>query len=103
MRRAMLLSPLALLFLLWLATWPPMMPAPEAVRAAWRPTESWLYDRQGRLLESRRVDFSQRRLGWTTNDGIAPALRQMVIAAEDRRFASHGGVDWLATAGSVRD
>ncbi|KKC27157.1 penicillin-binding protein [Sphingomonas sp. SRS2] len=92
-----------MLILLWLATWPPVMPAPEAVGAAWRPTESWLYDRQGRLLESRRVDFSQRRLGWAPIGDIAPALRQMVIAAEDRRFASHGGVDWLATAGSIRD
>ena len=103
MRRALLLSPLALLLLLWLATWPPIMPAPEAVRAAWRPTESWLYDRQGQLLESRRVDFSQRRLAWTPIGEIAPTLRMMVIAAEDRRFATHGGVDWLATAGAVRD
>lgn len=103
MRRAALAAPAALLLLLFVATLPPAMPDPAMVRAAWQPTESWLYDRDGRLLESVRVDFTRRRLGWVPLDRIAPALPRAVIAAEDRRFASHGGVDWLALAGSIRD
>jgi len=102
-RRTVLLSPLALLLLLFIATLPPAMPDPATVKAAWQPSESWLYDRNGRLLESVRVDFSQRRLGWVPLSRIAPALPRALIAAEDRRFLSHGGVDWLAVAGSIRD
>lgn len=102
-RRALLLTPLALAILLVALTWPPAMPVPAAVRAAWAPTESWLYDRHGRLLQSMRIDFSQRRLAWAPLDEIAPALTEALIASEDRRFRSHGGVDWLAVGGSIRD
>lgn len=102
-RRLALLGPLALFLLLFAITLPPTMPDPAMVKAAWRPTESWLYDRSGRLLESVRVDYSQRRLDWVPLGRIAPALPRALIAAEDRRFMAHGGVDWLAVAGSVRD
>ena len=102
-RGTLLLAPLVLLLLLYGATSPPAMPDPAMVRTAWRPTEAWLYDRHERLIDSVRVDFSRRRLAWTPIGEIAPALRTSVTAAEDRGFRSHGGVDWLAVAGSVRD
>ena len=99
----MLLTPFALILLLYVATWPPAMPDAATVRGDWQPTEAWLYDRDGRLLDSVRLDFSQRRLAWAPIGEIAPALREQVIAAEDRNFRSHGGVDWFAVAGSIRD
>jgi penicillin-binding protein 1C len=102
-RRALLLTPLALILLLYIATWPPAMPDAATVRGDWQPTEAWLYDRDGRLLDSVRLDFSQRRLAWAPIGEIAPTLREQVIAAEDRNFRSHGGVDWFAVAGSIRD
>ncbi len=86
----------------WL-TRPPPLPAYAQVRAAWRPSEAWLYDRNGVLLDSSRVDFATRRLAWTPLDHIAPVVRTTIIDSEDRRFAHHGGVDWLALAGSARD
>ena len=89
-------------FVDWL-TYPPPLPSYAQVRAAWRPSEAWLYDRHGRLLDSSRVDFAARRLAWTPLDRIAPVVRDTVVAAEDRRFAAHGGVDWLAFAGAARD
>ncbi len=101
-KKLLWIAPLALLAALLVATWPPLMPDYRTVRAGWHPTESWLYDRNGQLLESLRVDFSRRRLGWVPLGETAPALRRAVIAAEDRRFLSHAGVDWLAVAGSVR-
>ena len=88
---------------LWLATLPPALPDYAAVRAAWRPSEAWLYDRHGRLIDSVRVDFAVRRLAWVPLAEIAPALPRAVVAAEDRRFAAHHGVDWLAAAASLRD
>ncbi len=102
-RRLLWAIPLALFAIDWIVTWPPSTPQPQAVRADWHPTEAWLYDRNGRLLESERVDYSRRRLAWVPLDEISPALKEAVIAAEDKRFRSHGGVDWLALGGSIRD
>src|SRR3990167_4279415 len=85
-----------------LATKPPAMPAFVAVRADWQPSEAWLYDRDGQLLDSERVDFERRRLAWVPLEDISPAVRTAVVQSEDQRFWSHGGVDWLAVASAVR-
>ncbi|MBA3836630.1 MAG: penicillin-binding protein 1C, partial [Zymomonas sp.] len=85
------------------ATRPPPMPDYAQVRAAWQPSEAWLYDRHGVLIDSARVNFAARRLGWTPLARIAPPVRDVIVAAEDKRFFAHGGVDWLALAGAARD
>ncbi|MBD3732043.1 MAG: penicillin-binding protein 1C [Sphingopyxis sp.] len=85
-----------------LLTRPPAMPAYETVRADWKPSEAWLYDRDGRLLDSERVDFERRRLAWVPLNDISPDVRNTVVAAEDHRFWSHGGVDWLAIASAIK-
>lgn len=102
LKRAAFLTPLLLTLALWVATWPPSMPAYEQVRADWQPSESWLYDRDGQLLDSIRVDFSRRRLAWVPIRQISRQLRASVIAAEDRGFGLHRGVDWPAVFGSIR-
>jgi len=96
---ALLVAVLALDFL----TMPPPMPDYASVRAAWRPSEAWLYDRNGVLIDSSRVDFARRRLGWTPLDKVAPPVAEALVAAEDHRFYAHGGVDWLATLAALRD
>ncbi len=83
------------------ATFPPPLPGYAQVRAAWKPSEAWLYDRHGVLIDSARVNFAARRLAWVPLDKIAPVVPATVVAAEDARFRSHGGVDWLAILGSV--
>ncbi len=85
-----------------LLTRPPAMPSYASVRAAWKPSEAWLYDRDGRLLDTERVDFQRRRLAWVPLEGISPAVRTAVVRAEDRRFWAHRGVDWLAVGGAAR-
>lgn len=92
----------AALAALWLATIPPALPSHDRVMAAWRPSESWLYDRNGHLLDSQRVNFHARRLAWVPLRDVAPTLLETVIAAEDRRFRDHAGVDWLAVASAIR-
>ena len=94
---------LLVLAALAVATAPPPMPPYAAARAAWRPSEAWLYDRNDVLLDSSRVDFARRRLAWTELGAVAPVARETVLAAEDHRFRAHGGVDWLALAGVLRD
>ena len=83
-------------------TRPPQMPSYAATRGGWRASEAWLRDRHGRLLETMRIDFAVRRLAWVPLDHISPMLAEAVIAAEDRRFATHHGVDWLGLGGSAR-
>jgi penicillin-binding protein 1C len=96
------LAALILATIAHLATKPPPMPTYAAVRADWQPSEAWLYDRDGRLLDSERVNFERRRLAWVPLKDINPAVRAAVVQSEDRRFWSHGGVDWLAVASAIR-
>ncbi|WP_294055476.1 penicillin-binding protein 1C [Sphingomonas sp.] len=85
------------------ATLPPLLPDYAKTRAAWAPSESWLYDRSGVLIDSARVDYQARRLAWTPLDKVSPVAREVLVAAEDRRFRAHGGIDWLAVGGALRD
>ncbi|WP_419807849.1 penicillin-binding protein 1C [Sphingomonas sp.] len=85
-----------------LLTAPPAVPPFALVRTAATPSEAWLYDRHGVLLDSSRVDFARRRLAWTPLDQVSPVTRATLVAAEDRRFASHGGVDWLALGATLK-
>ena len=72
---------LALAPLLLLAWWtrPPPMPSYAEVRGGWRSSEAWLVDRDGRPLDTVRVDFAVRRLSWTPLDRVAPALAWTAI------------------------
>lgn len=92
----------AMLLLLWFATIPPALPSHTKVTRSWKPSESWLHDRHGVLVDSQRVNFATRRLAWVPLDQIAPSLPAAIIAAEDKRFRDHGGVDWLALMSAVR-
>ena len=92
---------LGLVTLDWV-TRPPLLPTFGDLKAHWQPSEAWLYDRNGHVLDQVRVDFDARRLAWTPISAISPELSQAVIRAEDRRFMNHGGIDWLAIAGSLR-
>ncbi len=85
------------------ATRPPALPDYAQVRGAWHPSEAWLYDRHGQLIDSARIDFAVRRLAWTPLAAIAPAARDTIVAAEDHRFLAHAGVDWIALGGAARD
>ncbi|WP_404339993.1 penicillin-binding protein 1C [Sphingomonas sp. MMS12-HWE2-04] len=84
-------------------TRPPPLPGYASVQRAWHPSEAWLYDRNGRLIDSSRVDYQARRLAWTPLAEVAPIARDTLIAAEDRRFRTHRGIDWWALAGVLRD
>ena len=84
------------------ATAPKSVPAFAAVRAG-ASSDSRLLDRFGRIVDERRTDDRVRRLGWVSARQVSPALIAAILAAEDRHFHEHGGVDWRAVAGSLRD
>jgi penicillin-binding protein 1C len=93
----------ALLLALDVLTSPPSLPSYPQARASFRPSEAWLYDRNGRLLDAMRVDFEARRLAWVPLDQVSPAVVQAIVGVEDRRFRIHEGVDWLSVGAAFRD
>ncbi len=77
------------------------VPSFQEVCVAYRPSDLQLLDRHGEVLHELRVDDTRRRLQWTPLAEVSPALQAAVIAAEDRRFYQHGGVDGRAVAGAA--
>ncbi len=87
---------------LWIVTIPPVLPTYNTVLHKWQPSEAWLFDRDGKLLDSIRVDFHQRRLPWVRLANISKSVQGTVVTAEDKRFFEHHGVDWIALASALR-
>jgi penicillin-binding protein 1C len=71
-------------------------PSFEEVRVGYTPSDSWLLDRHGEVLQQVRINHDVRRLQWTRLEDISPALLQAMLYSEDKRFYEHAGVDWQA-------
>ncbi|HEY7639007.1 MAG TPA: penicillin-binding protein 1C [Steroidobacteraceae bacterium] len=99
-----LLSSLALLAAAVLAiAWPAQAPDFVAVRARFTPSDAFMIDRNGAVLDTARIDFEVRRFEWQPLPAISPALVAAVVRGEDARFWEHGGIDWRSVVGSARD
>lgn len=76
----------------WLA-----LPLPDAVLGARVAPGVVIVDRNGVVLRSTRAaDGSRHR--WVSLDDVDPDLIAAFVAAEDRRFYRHGGIDWRGAA-----
>lgn len=85
---------------LGLALWVAAVPFPLGVLEHPTHTSTLIVDRNGRLLrEVLSVDETRGR--WVTLDEVADMLELATIHAEDRRFADHAGIDFLAIARSL--
>ncbi|MGB0748460.1 MAG: penicillin-binding protein 1C, partial [Magnetospiraceae bacterium] len=80
----------------------PQVPDFAAVKQAHAVSETVLLDRNGDPLHVMRADYESRALTWVPLTDISPALIRAVIAAEDSRFDSHGGIDWLALGAAAK-
>jgi penicillin-binding protein 1C len=76
-------------------------PAFDDIRARWTPSEAYLLDRHGEVIQTLRIDASVRKLDWTPLASISPALARAIVLAEDRRFHEHHGVDLRAVLGAM--
>lgn len=77
------------------------VPTFAEVQKDFLPSEASLYDRHGELLQQIRINMDERKLSWIKLEDVSPALRNALIASEDRRFYQHSGVDWNAVAASA--
>ncbi|MBX3668079.1 MAG: penicillin-binding protein 1C [Rhodocyclaceae bacterium] len=66
-------------------------------------SEALLLDRDGQPIERLRLDAQRRVLEWTPLADVSPALRAAVLAAEDKRFYLHPGVDPLGLLSAAWD
>jgi penicillin-binding protein 1C len=77
------------------------LPSFEQVRASHVSSDAVLLDRAGTPLADVRFDHKARRLDWVPLTALSPAMREALLAAEDKRFFTHSGIDWLAFAGAA--
>ncbi|MEU8264415.1 transglycosylase domain-containing protein [Micromonospora sp. NPDC048999] len=63
---------------------------PDALRTPAQPQRSYLYANDGKTLITTFYDVNRTDVPLAE---IAPVMRQAIVAAEDRRFYSHGGAD----------
>lgn len=77
------------------------LPSFEQVRASHLSSDAVLLDRYGVPLADLRIDRKVRRLDWVPLTALSPAMREALLAAEDKRFFTHSGIDWLAFAGAA--
>jgi len=89
----------------WALAAPALATRPDfaAVKAGYVSSEALLLDRHGSALSELRVDNKVRRLDWVSLADVSPAMAATLIAAEDRRFYDHAGVDWPGLAGAAWD
>ena len=63
---------------------------------------SFIYvnDENGNPVEYQRLHSTENRI-WVDYENIPQAMKDAIIAIEDKRFYDHNGVDWVRTAGAV--
>lgn len=96
---------LAVGLLLILAGWyglPCLVPFPEALETPPQPSARFL-SREGQPLRMLLAQDGDRIAQVLQFEEIPPRLIQATLAAEDKRFFDHGGVDLLATARAAWD
>jgi len=61
-----------------------------------------ILDREGKVLQVMRTDFTKRRLIWQGLEQFSRDLQAAVIASEDQRFYSHWGIDPVGLARAIK-
>ncbi len=96
-RRRRVLATCVVACVLGLAIWVRCGPVPADLLDERRGSSTLVVDRHGRVLYESLSDAGTRRIALTA-DRLPPLLVQATVAAEDRRFWLHPGVDVIALA-----
>ncbi|WCM90439.1 penicillin-binding protein 1A [Acidovorax sp. NCPPB 3576] len=92
---ALLAVPLALL--LYVLALIPFTPAISDIRKAKTEQPAQLVSADGRLL----AEYKWVNREWVPLEGIAPSVKDALIATEDHRFYDHFGLDWRRTGSAL--
>jgi penicillin-binding protein 1C len=89
----------------WFLAFEPIaeIPSFEKVQSTYVKSEGILLDRNGEVIQELRIHRQGRCLEWTSLADISPALQSAVLQAEDRKFYSHRGIDWISVGASLID
>lgn len=79
------------------------IPSYKDVKSAWQSSDVKILASNGQTIQRIRRNFNYRSGDWLELRQISPLLLRAVIASEDKRFYSHAGVDWLASASAAFD
>jgi penicillin-binding protein 1C len=94
MKRGLLIAAVAVIAF---AAWLRLGPIDESLLDAGRHQSQTVFDRNGEVLYEPLASSGNRAV-WLTGETLPPRVIQATLAAEDRRFFRHPGVDPLATA-----
>jgi penicillin-binding protein 1C len=83
--------------------WPQSAPKFDDVQAKFTPSDAFLLDRHGEVIDTVRIDMKVRRFEWQPLSAISPAFVSAVVRGEDARFYQHSGIDWRSVIGAMRD
>jgi penicillin-binding protein 1C len=86
---------LALAAVCWLVVGAALTPMPAALREGRFGASVQFWDRDGELLREVRADDAARAV-WVPIDDVGERMIDAMLAAEDRRFDAHVGIDPLA-------
>jgi penicillin-binding protein 1C len=64
-------------------------------------SEAILYDRNSKILQETRLVKTERKLEWVEISNVSEFFLDAVLIAEDKRFYSHSGVDWMAVGSGI--
>jgi penicillin-binding protein 1C len=78
-------------------------PAFADVKTGYVSSEALLLDRHGAPLSELRLNAKVRQLEWVALADVSPAMTAALVAAEDKRFWEHDGVDWTGMAVAAWD
>ncbi|MBC3862267.1 penicillin-binding protein 1C [Undibacterium jejuense] len=73
----------------------------KEVKQQFATSDAILFDRHGAVIDQLRVDLKERKLPWVNLEDISPALRNALIASEDKHFFQHSGIDWSAVSAAA--
>jgi penicillin-binding protein 1C len=104
-RRAIVIVATAVLIALGsiVLAWPERAPKFADVRAQFTPSDAFLIDRNGEVIDTVRINMKVRRFEWQPLSAVSPAFVTAVVRGEDARFYQHHGIDWRSVIGAMRD
>ncbi len=95
-----LLTFLVVISIFWFGTW---VPSFDDVKSSYQPSDKWVVDRNDFPLELIRTKSKERSLSWVDLSAVSHSFLQILLVAEDKRFYSHSGVDFIAIGHSFFD